>query len=440
MSVMVSGDKAAAGIWRAFVIQEVLDDPASRYYVYIPQLHRKNFPFESSGEEMTVRGDITLTDYPMATAACWAVRSSLKTGDAVWLVFENGDINYPVILGQFATCVPTYEEAAAMYSSASAAASNEMGLSNLGTPVEVLTPPEGLGTVYTYEAWNRKEQGFKYDWNKSSAQYKLFYNYSHTFDSNGFGKIGNRYVIAMTSNHFAVGDVVDVAMSNGRTIAAIIGDCKNPGDAGAAEWGHQGGKCMVEWMTNWKSGHANPPSDGSVVTIYKYGSFFDHPEWATASLSASSSDSEVAGDSQQKVATVAKDSSKYGIAATSGACQAWVADVYQKALGGSRNSKGTAAEAARTWSVSSNFQNIQPGATVYGLSSKNANGYKKHQGHVGIYVGNGEVYHNVGHVAHCSLNSWISTYNGKCWGWNGVVLNSAYPINPNVGKTTMIWP
>ena len=51
------------------------------------------------------------------------------------------------------------------------------------------------------------------------------------------------------------------------------------------------------------------------------------------------------------------------------------------------------------------------GATVYGYAS---NPY----GHVGIYIGNGQVIHNLsGTVKVPSLESWVQDFNGFTWGW-----------------------
>lgn len=118
---------------------------------------------------------------------------------------------------------------------------------------------------------------------------------------------------------------------------------------------------------------------------------------------------ETVNDTQKKIVAVATNSAKYGISARSGYCQAWVADVYQ-AVTGSRGSAHCALCAADMWAVSSDWSKIPVGATVYGYAS---NPY----GHVGIYIGNGMVAHNVGEIKIQSLESWIETYKGFAWGW-----------------------
>ena len=119
---------------------------------------------------------------------------------------------------------------------------------------------------------------------------------------------------------------------------------------------------------------------------------------------------EIVNDTQRKIVAVATNSESYGISAKSGYCQAWVADVYQ-AVTGSRGSAHCALCAADMWAVSQDFSKIQVGATVYGYAS---NPY----GHVGIYIGNGKVIHNLsGTVKVQSLESWVKDFKGFAWGW-----------------------
>lgn len=119
---------------------------------------------------------------------------------------------------------------------------------------------------------------------------------------------------------------------------------------------------------------------------------------------------ETVNDTQRKIVAIATNSESYGISAKSGYCQAWVADVYQ-AVTGSRGSAHCALCAADMWAVSQDFSKIQVGATVYGYAS---NPY----GHVGIYIGNGKVIHNLsGRVKIQSLESWVKDFKGFAWGW-----------------------
>lgn len=122
---------------------------------------------------------------------------------------------------------------------------------------------------------------------------------------------------------------------------------------------------------------------------------------------------ETVNDTQRKIVAVATNSKSYGISAKSGYCQAWVADVYQ-AVTGKRGHAHCALCAADMWAVSQDFSKIQVGATVYGYAS---NPY----GHVGIYIGNGEVIHNLsGTVKVQSLESWVNDFKGFAWGWGNM--------------------
>ena len=118
---------------------------------------------------------------------------------------------------------------------------------------------------------------------------------------------------------------------------------------------------------------------------------------------------EAAGEQQKKVVVVATNSAEYGIPASKGYCQSWVADVYQVSVG-NRGHAASAVAAGRMWSVSKDWSQIQVGATVYGYSNSQ-------YGHVGIYIGNGMVAHNIGGVKVESLNDWVRIYKGVCWGW-----------------------
>lgn len=121
-------------------------------------------------------------------------------------------------------------------------------------------------------------------------------------------------------------------------------------------------------------------------------------------------ENETANDMQKKIVAVATNSEYYGISASSGYCQAWVADVYQ-AVTGARGHAHCALCAAEQWAVSGDWSKIPVGATVYGYAS---NPY----GHVGIYIGNGQVAHNLsGEIVIQSLDSWVSQFNGFAWGW-----------------------
>ena len=146
---------------------------------------------------------------------------------------------------------------------------------------EVIEVPSGLGKYYTYMNWNAIT-------NMDTPQGKLIKQAGKNYDSEGYGLVGNRYTIAMTSTFGEIGDYVDVYMSDGRVIHAIIADEKsqeytswdhNP----ANKWGHDDGQCIVEWVTNWRN-HDNPPGNGSVVKVINLGNYFEYPEYASGNI------------------------------------------------------------------------------------------------------------------------------------------------------------
>lgn len=123
--------------------------------------------------------------------------------------------------------------------------------------------PSGLGGTFTYMGWQCITS-------PSSAQYKLREDAGMNFNSDGFGVINGRYVIACTTTYGKVGDYLDVVQSDGTVIPCIIGDIKSPNDAGCNKWGHMNGQNVIEfvvdkntWYAQGKGGqasgmHANP--------------------------------------------------------------------------------------------------------------------------------------------------------------------------------------
>lgn len=143
---------------------------------------------------------------------------------------------------------------------------------------QVITVPAGLGKYYTYERWDRSDWIYN---QKKLCDFSQSRN-DRSYDSDGFGKIGNRFVIAMTSTFGAIGDYVDVYCSDGRVINAVIGDEKDQTTAHgtpANKWGHENGQNIVEWMTNRKL-EDNPKSNGGIVKVINLGNYFEYPEYA----------------------------------------------------------------------------------------------------------------------------------------------------------------
>lgn len=128
-------------------------------------------------------------------------------------------------------------------------------------------------------------------------------------------------------------------------------------------------------------------------------------------------------DLQQRVVEVAINWETYGARPSKkGMCQAWVYQVYNIALqeyGGS-STLPCARRAAYAWAVSSDISQIQLGAAIYADSPTSIHG------HVGIYIGDGQVLSWVGDDDHPNgfvktedIGRWLSYWRADCWGWNG---------------------
>ena len=92
MPVTYSANLGTGGIWRAVVIKDNDDGTA---YVYIPALHKSMNPFK----DKSLKAD----EFPKAMKVAWQVRTKLKKEDPIWIIFENGNGQHPMIVGQLGT-------------------------------------------------------------------------------------------------------------------------------------------------------------------------------------------------------------------------------------------------------------------------------------------------------------------------------------------------
>lgn len=119
-----------------------------------------------------------------------------------------------------------------------------------------------IGGAYTYERWDRT-------WAAGTRQKALNAKYEG-YDAEGFGRIGDRYVIACTTTFGQVGDLIDFVLADGTVIKTVVGDIKNQSDPGCTIWGHMNGENVIEFIvdgSSWYKGHANP------------GAASCHPDW-----------------------------------------------------------------------------------------------------------------------------------------------------------------
>lgn len=100
-----------------------------------------------------------------------------------------------------------------------------------------------------------------------------------------------------------------------------------------------------------------------------------------------------------------------------GLCAMWVSQVFS--LAGLGYPQGNACDMYYAWCHSSNKSELKPGMII-AVPSHSGTSAGRTYGHIGIYVGNGEVRHNIGSVATWSLDRWISYYSSITtprWGW-----------------------
>ena len=124
---LFSSSRAMGGIYRAIVVEPVEDSNRIGATIYIPSLHRQQMPFDITGDtpqlltvddttgefETTngiaangVRLSMRKQDYPFAPSAGWWARPQMQTGDTVFIVFENADSSFPVIVGKLGSQLP----------------------------------------------------------------------------------------------------------------------------------------------------------------------------------------------------------------------------------------------------------------------------------------------------------------------------------------------
>lgn len=126
----------------------------------------------------------------------------------------------------------------------------------------------GLTNSYTYMGWQLITD-------PTSQQYKLREDAGMNFDSEGFGIIYNRYVIACTEYYGNVGDYIDWTLANGSILHTIIGDVKSSSDPNYNQYGHIIGNSLnvVEFVVDKTTWYTDPMHDNP-------GTANCHPEWA----------------------------------------------------------------------------------------------------------------------------------------------------------------
>ena len=142
-----------------------------------------------------------------------------------------------------------------------------------------------------------------------------------------------------------------------------------------------------------------------------------------ASSQASSGGSTYQGTAQIPHADTAQGQAIVNACFTTGSpgagyCAMWVSQVYSNA--GCGYPSGNANDMYWAYCHSSDRSELQAGMIIAVPSHTAADSWGVIYGHVGIYIGNGQVMDNIGFISTSSLDSWISTYSTTYtvkWGW-----------------------
>lgn len=160
--------------------------------------------------------------------------------------------------------------------------------------------PAGLGKAHTYMGWQCITS-------PSSQQYKLRSEAGMNFDANGFGKINGRYVVAVKPYFGNVGDYIDVTLSNGQVIKAIIGDIKGNENASYQHNKYAHGtsdatSSVVEFVVDKSSWYGtskhvdgfHPEWKGTTVaTVNNVGNYWNNPSGGGGDTDGSAGDTGV---------------------------------------------------------------------------------------------------------------------------------------------------
>lgn len=201
---------------------------------------------------------------------------------------------------------------------------------------------------------------------------------------------------------------------------------------------------IVAFSDNIVNDMANKKIKNESITVYVKNSKFavnapilggtgSSTSTTTTSSTTTTTSSGDAASLRQKVVDQAKSLESFGV--QGGWCEMWVEKVYSEALGRTLSwesgpniitQQNCAHEAGLNAVYSSTTEdNIVPGAAVFSYRSSNPRKVCSHcgqsPGHVGIYIGDGQIASCTGHgdtgIVICSIEEWKQSWDFSCWGW-----------------------
>ena len=189
---------------------------------------------------------------------------------------------------------------------------------------------------------------------------------------------------------------------------------------------------IVAFSDNIVNAMENKKVENESITVYVKNSKFavNAPILGGSGSSGSTTTSTTttsSGDAatlRQKVVDQAKSLDNLG--ASGGYCEMWVELVYRTALNRPEIPYQNCAHEAGQKAVnsSSSTDNIVPGAAVFSFRSSSGtvdSACGQDAGHVGIYIGDGQIASCTGRgstgVVICTIDEWKQSWDFSCWGW-----------------------
>lgn len=277
-----------------------------------------------------------------------------------------------------------------------------------------------------------KNNGYSsvYDYVKRSGWFANASSYMDSFTTSGNGSIaehpdvlelariilvqGKRTLPGYVDEHDSLSDIADVT-NDGVSI--------NKSDPNQYEQYksiiHQGGSVGGGQWTYYC--HPTPESDPFGYTSEErraqIGEFYyDFDTWEEKNKPTGGNSTAAGQDVSTDISQAILDATKTTPCPGLYRCLQWVDDVYTNA-GISVNRLNSAYDSYLANGISSDKSAIPIGAAVYGTGSGNTGPF----GHVGIYIGNGQVIDNVGSIQTQSLDDWIAWQENKPRNSNNVL-------------------